>query len=169
MEQTTGASFREATIGDEDRLTVLERSANLRALAHIFPPEQHPYPTDDVRDRWLALLRDPSVCVAVSEDADGLTSFVAFDSDLLRHLAVRPDLWGTGLAKDAMDWALVREPLQRLWCLEANSRALAFYERRGWTRTGRRQHSEFPPHPVEVELVPTRDQSSAPSEMPAPS
>jgi GNAT superfamily N-acetyltransferase len=148
--------FREATVGDEDALTLLEREANLRALAHIFPPEQYPFPTDDVRDRGHALVRDSSVRVGVSEDADGLTSFVAFDAELLRHLAVRPDLWGTGLASAATAWAMEKSALQRLWCLEANSRALGFYERLGWSRTGRRQQAEFPPYPIEIELVPSR-------------
>lgn len=161
MTHTTGPRFRDAVIGDEDALTLLERTANLRALAHIFPPEKYPYPTDDVRERWRELLHDPSVRVGVSEDAAGLTSFVAFDADLLRHLAVRPDLWGAGVAKAAVDWALDRAPTQRLWCLEKNCRALGFYERLGWTRTGRRQHAEFPPYPAEIELALTRDQDSA--------
>ena len=95
MTHTTGPRFRDAVIGDEDALTLLERTANLRALAHIFPPEKYPYPMDDVPERWRELLHDPSVRVGVSEDAAGLTSFVAFDADLLRHLAVRPDLWGS--------------------------------------------------------------------------
>jgi GNAT superfamily N-acetyltransferase len=153
MNGTKRSPLRDATIRDADRLTRLERSANLEALAHIFPPKQFPYPTDNVRDRWLKLLTDPSVRVGVSEDANGLVSLVAFDSELLRHLAVRPDLWGAGLAKVAMGWAMDRGPIQKLWCLEKNSRALGFYEHVGWTRTGRRQDAEFPPYPVEIELV----------------
>ena len=78
------------------------------------------------------LVGDPSLRVGVSEDADGLTTFVACDTDLLRHLAVRPDLWGAGLAKVSMDWALDRGPTQRLWCLETNSRTLGVFERHGW-------------------------------------
>ena len=62
---------------------------------------------DEVRERWQALLRDPMVCVGVSEDAAGLTSLVAFDDGVVRHLAVRPDRWGTGTARAAMEWATV--------------------------------------------------------------
>lgn len=157
MEDATRARFREATIGDADGLTRLERSANLEALAHIFPPEQFPYPSDDVGVRWLELLRDPSVRVGVSEDADGLASLIAFDDEVLRHLAVRPDLWGTGHAKAAVSWAVGRSPIQRLCCLEENTRALGFYEHLRWTRTGRHKDAEFPPYPVEIELLRTRD------------
>jgi GNAT superfamily N-acetyltransferase len=148
---------REAIISDADGLTRLERSASLEALAHIFPPEQFPYPTDVVRGRWQRLLSDPSVRVGVSEDTDGLASLVAFDAEVLRHLAVRPDLWGHGQARAALRWAMDRAPIQRLWCLEENSRALGLYEHLRWTRTGRRQHAEFPPYPVEIELARTRD------------
>ena len=70
---------------------------------------------DEVRERWQALLREPMVCVGVSEDAAGLTSLVAFDDGLVRHLAVRPDRWGTGTARAAMEWATSRAPVQRLW------------------------------------------------------
>lgn len=157
MEYTTRPRFRDAIVGEECGLTLLERSANLLALGHIFPPEEYPYPTDDVRERWQELVRDPSVRVGVSEDGAGLTSFAAFDASLVRHLAVRPDLWGTGLAKAAMTWAIGQTPVRRLWCLEKNSRALAFYEHLGWTRTGHRQRAEFPPYPEEIELVLTRE------------
>jgi putative acetyltransferase len=154
MEPNMSLRFREAVVADADALTALERAANLRALSHIFPPAQYPYPTDEVHSRWLDLLQDASVSVGLWEDAEGLAAFVALDADLLRHLAVRPGLWGTGLAKAAMDWALRREPVQRLWCLEENARAIGFYEHLGWARSGRRQQAEFPPYPAEIELVP---------------
>jgi putative acetyltransferase len=153
MDRIPARRFRDATAGEAGGLAALERSANLHALAHIFPPEHYPYPTADVRDRWRELLRDPSVRVGVAEDEGGLAAFVAFDDEVLRHLAVRPDLWGTGLARAALDWASDHAAIQRLWCLEQNSRALGFYEHLGWTATGRRQRAEFPPFPAEVELV----------------
>jgi RimJ/RimL family protein N-acetyltransferase len=148
--------FREATDDEADGLALLERSANLQALAHIFPPEKYPYPTDDVRDRWREVLQNPSVHVGVAEDVTGLAAFVAFDDNLLRHLAVRPDLWGTGLAGSAVNWACGRATVHRLWCLEENTRARGFYGRLGWTPTGRRRRAEFPPYPAEVELASPR-------------
>lgn len=145
--------FRSALAGDEDALTQLERAANLVALAHIFPPEQFGYPTDEVHDRWHRLVRDPAVQVAVVDGEDGLTALVAVDSDLLRHLAVRPDQWGRGLAGAALAWAVEHGPVRRLWCLEDNGRALGLYAHLGWSPTGRRQRAEFPPYPDEIELA----------------
>lgn len=145
--------FRAARADEHDALTALERAAGLRAHAHVFPPEQFPYPTAAVHDRWRRVLADPSVQVGVAEDADGLAALVAFDAELVRHLAVRPDLWGHGLGRAALGWAGERAPVRRLWCLEENHRALALYEHLGWRPTGRRQRAEFPPHPVEVELA----------------
>ena len=139
--------FRPATSRDAVALRDLEKAANLVALAHIFPPEPNPYPDADVLARWQAVLADPAVSTLVSEDEQGLTSFVASDQTRLRHLAVRPDLWRTGLAADAV----AQSPATRLWCLEANDRARRFYARQGWVLTGASRSSEFPPHPVELE------------------
>lgn len=153
MTETMPPRFREAAVGDADALTDLARVANQRALGHIFPPERYPFPTDVVRARWHDIVDDPSVWVYVSEDDDGLTPFVAFSGGLLRHLAVRPDVWGAGLATAAIDWARACEPIQRLWCLDENDRALRFYERYGWRRSGRQKRAEYPPHPGMMELV----------------
>ncbi len=139
--------FRPATDGDAVALRDLEKAANLIALAHVFPPGTHPYPDAGVLDRWREVLADPAVTTVVSEDDRGLTSFAAFDATTLRHLGVRPDLWGTGLATEA----LAQSTAPRLWCLEANHRARRFYERQGWVATGPSKESEFPPHPVELE------------------
>lgn len=117
------------------------------ALAHVFPSARHPYPDLAVLTRWEHLLADPAVTTLVGEDAQGLTCFVAFDAQRLRHLAVRPDLWGSGLAEEAFEASTA----PRLWCLEANHRARRFYARHGWRETGVSRTSEFPPFPVELE------------------
>jgi len=147
-------TFRLATTADVDRLVELERDANLIALAHVFPPEQYPYPTEAVRRRWREVLTSPGVTVAVIDrPAGGLAAFVAFDPTLLRHLAVHPDHWGSGLARQAVAYAVERMDAPRLWCLVENRRALGLYEHLGWRPTGRRQRAEFPPYPEEIELA----------------
>lgn len=50
----------------------LEHATSLRALAHIFPPESHPYPSDSVLERWRTVLTDPDVVVTVVDDEAGL-------------------------------------------------------------------------------------------------
>lgn len=148
------ATFRLATDADVDALVELERDANLVALAHVFPPDEYPYPIDEVRRRWVEVLTTPDVTVAVVDDESGrLDCLVAFDPTRLRHLAVHPDRWGRGLARRAVEYATERMDVPRLWCLVANHRALGLYEHLGWRPTGRAQRAEFPPYPEEIELA----------------
>src|SRR4249919_2288282 len=79
---TTGsetATFRPATASDAEALA---------ALAHVFPDV--PYPTDEVRERWLRLIADPDVSVEVVGAAGRLDVYLAWDEERLRHLGVRP-------------------------------------------------------------------------------
>jgi hypothetical protein len=61
MENFTDPRFREATNGEGESLTRLERSANLRALGHIFPSAKYPYPTNEVRERWHGVREQAAV------------------------------------------------------------------------------------------------------------
>jgi GNAT superfamily N-acetyltransferase len=139
--------FRRASVGDEAALRDLEKAANLVALAHVFPPQTHPYPDQVVLERWRVVLADPATTTLVSEDELGPTAFAAFDATTLHHLAVRPDQWGSGLAAMVMDVV----PSRRLWCLRDNHRARRFYERLGWRPTGREKPETFVPFPVLLE------------------
>jgi GNAT superfamily N-acetyltransferase len=153
----TGPAWRRATSADAEALRDLEKAANLVALAHVFPPEQFPFPDLAVLDRWVATIDDSEVTVELAEDPEPV-AFVAFDSaGRLRHLAVRPDVWGTGLASAAVDRAVravrARGVTPRLWCLTENHRARGLYVHLGWRRTGREQRAEWPPYPIEEEWV----------------
>jgi GNAT superfamily N-acetyltransferase len=116
------------------------------ALAHVFPDV--PYPYDDVRDRWLNLVADPEVSVEVAGPADRLDVYLAWDSERLRHLGVRPERWGQGLGRRAVERA---SGVHRLWVLRDNERARGLYEHLGWTPTGREQRAEWAPFPLELE------------------
>ena len=148
--------FRVATFDDLNALRDLERDANLAALGHVFPPERYPFPDDDVLARWALVLQDPDVCVLVRDaDDGGIDLFAAYDGTTLRHLAVRPDVWGSGLASRAIEAAL--EAMDRrgstvaeLWCLEENHRARRLYEYLGWRATDDRRSAPWPPHPTEM-------------------
>ena len=146
MTATTEGLFRPATAADVDALTELERDTNLVALAHVFPGV--PYPDDEVRERWRRLLADPRVRVEVAGPPGRLDVYLAWDDERLRHLGVRPERWGGGLARRAVERAT---GVRRLWVLGDNDRARGFYEHLGWAPTGREQRAEWPPHPVELE------------------
>jgi GNAT superfamily N-acetyltransferase len=150
-------TFRAATSGDAAALADLEETANLRALGHVFPPARFPFPREGVLDRWRAVLSDPEVVVEVVDGEAGLVCFLAYDARTLRHLAVHPDHWGTGLARRAVERAVTsivaRGNRPRLWCLADNHRALGCYRHLGWTPSGPERRAEWPPYPIERELV----------------
>jgi RimJ/RimL family protein N-acetyltransferase len=151
--------FREATIDDVCALRDLEREANLAGLGHVFPAERYPFPDADVLARWALVLDEPGVTVLVRDDAERgsgrIDVFAAYDDHSLRHLAVHPDRWGSGLASTAID-AVLRAMEQRgtavaeLWCLEDNRRARRLYEYLGWRLTDDRRAAPWPPHPTEM-------------------
>ncbi|HEX6150964.1 GNAT family N-acetyltransferase [Nocardioides sp.] len=148
-------TVRTATDADAAALAALERDANLPALAHVFPADEHPFPTAEVEARWRRLLTDPDVTVEVVDGSSGdLLAFVAYDEQVLRHLAVHPSRWRLGWGRALVDRAVSRMgPEPRLWCLVDNRAARLLYEGLGWQETGREQPAEWPPYPAEVEYV----------------
>ncbi|WP_210438121.1 GNAT family N-acetyltransferase [Nocardioides xinjiangensis] len=142
--------WRRATAADAVALRDLERAASRAGLAHVFG--DLPYPDDDVLARWVLLLDDPSVLVEVVEDDRGLVALAAHDGATLRHLAVRPDHWRTGLGRAGFARAEAAGA-RRLWVLEANTGARALYESLGWAPSGVTQECPWPPYPTEVEYA----------------
>ncbi len=145
------SEWRPARTGEARLLTDLERDANLAALGHIFPPAAHPFPYDGVLERWRSLLAG-DVVVEVVAGEGRLDAFLAHDSTMLRHLAVHPDRWGSGLASSAVVRA-VAAGATRLWCLADNDRARGLYEHLGWWVTGQSRSAEWPPYPIEIEYA----------------
>lgn len=146
------SEWRSAGPADAEALTDLERDANLVALAHVFPPEQYPFPWAEVHARWLETLAEPGVVVEVLDGDTGLDAYAARDTAVLRHLAVRPGRWGQGLAREAVERA-VGAGARSLWCLVENHRAREFYRHLGYQETGTTREAVWPPHPVEIEYV----------------
>lgn len=142
--------WRRATPTDVVALRDLERAASRQGLAHIFG--ELPYPDDDVLARWVLLLDDPSVVAEVVEDDLGLVALAAHDGENLRHLAVRPDHWSSGLGRAGFRRAEAAGA-KRLWVLADNGRARQLYETLGWTPTGNKQECPWPPFPIELEYA----------------
>ena len=151
-------TFRQAAPVDAVALLDLERDANLVGLGHVFDPARYPFPDNAVLSRWALVLDDPEVTVDVVDGNSGLQAYVAYDDHLLRHLAVHPSAWGTGLARAAVDRAVTAMAAggggrATLWVLDQNHRARGLYEHLGWEPTGRHQECPWAPHPVELEYA----------------
>jgi len=143
--------WRRAGAADAERLRDLERAANVVGLVDVFGGR--PFPDAGVLARWRETLADRGVTVLMTD-----VSFTSWDLDgRLRHLAVHPDHWGTGLARVGVELAVagIRSGggTPRLWVLADNHRARGLYQHLGWVATGREQQAEWPPYPVELELT----------------
>ncbi|GAB2879571.1 GNAT family N-acetyltransferase [Nocardioides pacificus] len=150
--------WRLAASDDAWALTELERSANLASLGHVFPPEEHPYPLDDVLARWTLILEEPGAVVEVLGREARLVAATAYDASSLRILAVHPDSWGLGLGRAGVERAMRAIAVggagrALLWCLVENQRARGLYEHLGWAPTGERRPAPWPPYPVEMEYA----------------
>lgn len=138
---------------DLDDLLVVQREGAVAGLGHIFAQATHPFPTEQVRERWSREIDDAAIdCFAVIERGE-IAGFAATRADEVLHFGTSPASWGSGLAGAAHDELL--EHLRHQGCETAwlrvfveNRRAVRFYLRRGWVATDVTTRSDFGPHPV---------------------
>jgi putative acetyltransferase len=81
----------------------------------------------------------PKAAIIVAEHEDGLAGFVTIDGQgYLDQLVVAPDHWGSGPATMLVNEAKRLSPAAiTLLVNDDNIRAIRFYERNGFVRTGR--------------------------------
>jgi putative acetyltransferase len=90
------------------------------------------------RERWTKELV-PNYAIRVAELDGKIAGFIAIDpsSGYLDQIAVAPEDWGTGVAARLMDEAKRISPARiSLEVNKENARAIRFYERAGFERTG---------------------------------
>jgi RimJ/RimL family protein N-acetyltransferase len=149
--------LRTATQSDLHAMLSVQHSGALRALTHIFPQDDYPFPRAAIQSRWASEIEDPGVDVYVIEnDESQIAGFAAVRDNELLHFGTAVETWGTGLAAAAHDKLLERLASDgvtgaRLRVFDQNHRARRFYEKLGWRQTGRLSRTSFPPHPVLVE------------------
>jgi GNAT superfamily N-acetyltransferase len=147
--------IRPARPDESETLLRIQREAAVGAFAHVFPPEQYPFPDDGVRAQWQEALEDPAIEVYIGELDGEPAGSVAVGYGFLRNLYVLPERQGTGLGTSLHDHALERMRAlgfaeAKLWTLEGNHAGRRFYERRGWSLNGETREVPFPPHPLDV-------------------
>ena len=164
--------LRRGRLADADLLHSIHRESVLTAYSHIFPPERYPFPDEEMRAHWLAELGNGDVTTVIAE-RDGLAiGFVVVSPGWLRSLFVRASEWGRGAGGALHDEAVERLEAEAagasLWVLEANEKARAFYEHRGWRYQGERKRSSYPPHPPVLRYVLERVAATGPIPNPHP-
>ena len=157
-DQETGLRIRRARPDEHTMLTEMERASSEDSFAHVFPPEDYPFPATEVAQRWRRQLRDRLCWVYVLELKEEPVGFVAFTADTVLHLAVLPEHrrrgYGSALLEFATEEMFDRGVKQaQLWVLTQNAPARAFYAAHGWQETDERQNSGFPPHPELLKMI----------------
>ena len=111
-----------------------------------------------MRADWRSALTDADGKTLIAFEDGEAVGVVSVGHGVLQTLYVMPECWSRGIGAMLHDHALVRlremdVQEARLWTLAENHRARAFYERRGWSLTGRTRVVPFPPHPTDVEYA----------------
>ena len=74
---------------------------------------------------------------------DGVVkAFLHYGGDEVRRLYVEPVLQGQGVGAALLEYAVRELHVKRLWALEKNTRAIAFYQRHGFRVTEERRLEE---------------------------
>lgn len=133
------------------------------AFAHVYPPEQYPFPNDAIREVWAEALADPEVEVYVAELDGAAVGAVSVGKGFLSTLYVLPGYQGSGVGSALHDLALERLRAlgfrqAKLWTLRENGSGRRFYERRGWVLTDETRVVPYPPNPVDVQYAKALDQ-----------
>ena len=147
-----------ATLEDAELCFRIARDSAVEGFRHVFPPDVYAFPADAIRADWISALSKAGGETYLAFDEDEAVGVISVSDGVLQTLYVLPKRWGRGIGSMLHDFALerlreanVREA--RLWTLTENHRARAFYEKRGWTLTGRTRVVPFPPHPIDVEYA----------------
>jgi GNAT superfamily N-acetyltransferase len=147
-----------ATAQDAELCFGIARAAAVVGFQHVFPPDLYDFPAEAIRADWVSALTDPDGETYIAFGDDEAVGVVSVSGGVLQTLYVMPESWSRGVGSRLHDFALdrlresnVREA--RLWTLAENHRARAFYEKRGWSLTGRTRVVPFPPHPIDIEYA----------------
>jgi len=147
-----------AGVEDAELCFGIARAAAVAGFKHVFPPDLYEFPGDAIRADWISALTDPDGETHIAFEDDEAVGVVSVRHGVLQTLYVTPEFWSRGIGSMLHDHALdrLREmnvQEARLWTLTENHRARAFYEKRGWSLTGRTRVVPFPPRPIDVEYA----------------
>lgn len=137
-------SVRVAQPSEAAGAALVHLASAVRAYRDIFPADAPPPTHESLIPAWAAAIEADEHTVLVAERAGSLVGTVIVGPDpaapgvgLLSRLYVHPACWSQDVGRTLYDAALaslaeIGYARVGLWVLEANTRARAMYERRGW-------------------------------------
>jgi ribosomal protein S18 acetylase RimI-like enzyme len=157
-DEETGLRIRRARPHESALLTRIERATSKACLAHIFPADTFPYPTNAVAKRWRQLLHDRSSRVHVLDRLEKPVGYVAFNADTILHLGVDPKHQRRGYGSALLEFASLEifdagRSEAQVWVLVENHGARAFFRWHGWRDTADRRDCRYPPQPLQLKMV----------------
>ena len=82
------------------------------------------------------------LCQTFVYDDGVVKGFARIHAGTLEKLFVEPALQGCGIGAQLLAYAVTQRGAERLWALEKNVRAVAFYQRNGFAITGEKKLEE---------------------------
>jgi len=144
-------TFRRATLDDVEAAVEVIARADAQSADWAPDGRAHPVTTGSDRRRLLSRIPDEEGFSEVAEDGGRLAGFVNMEPRVgvahVSYVFVDPAFQGRGIGRQLLAHAVEAARGRgftrgTLVTAEANARARQFYEREGWTLTGRKVFNE---------------------------
>jgi len=137
------AVIRKAMKADACRVAEIEVFNYRLNFYPIFRSDEYYFGELQVADLMQRFLDKPEIMENTYVYDDGVVKgFVRTDGEEIRKLFVEPVLQGRGIGAALLNHAVEESGARKLWALEKNTRAIAFYGRHGFHPTGEKKYEE---------------------------
>ena len=132
--------IRKATIKDLSRIAEIQ----------IFNYRLYFYPIFKADKYYFDELQVPSLMQKYEADIDRVyvyddgvvKGFIKIEETYIARLFVEPVLQNASIGSQLLKYAIIEHQADHLWALEKNEKAIRFYERHGFIRTGEKKLEE---------------------------
>ena len=132
--------IRKATIKDLSRIAEIQ----------IFNYRLYFYPIFKADKYYFDELQVPSLMQKYETDIDSVyvyddgvvKGFIKIEETYIARLFVEPVLQNASIGSQLLKYAIIEHQADHLWALEKNEKAIRFYERHGFIRTGEKKLEE---------------------------
>lgn len=136
-------NIRKATENDLSRIAEIYVCNNRLYYYPIFQDAAFSFGRLQVASYMKEYRQEPGAMAHTYVYDDGvLKGFVKLSGTEVHKLFVEPVFQSEGIGAALLDFAVRKFGADRLWVLEKNARAIAFYARHGFVPTGRREPEE---------------------------